>query len=90
MKSLACQTCDARVSVAKYSPAHTSIQWSAEAFQTCQEMAAAQAVGTGFLLRCEALDRAIDEAVAKGEINMTTRSEPPVVPLAEEVFPIHR
>lgn|GEM_PF-714313 len=89
MQSLACHTCDARVSVAKYSPAHTSIQWTTEASRTCREMAAAAAVdGGGYLLRCEALDRTVDEAVKEGKIPMTTRSEPAVLPLdaAEEVF----
>lgn len=81
MQPLACHTCDAHVSVAKYSPAHTSIQWSAEASRACREMAAA-AVGGGYLLRCEALDRRIDAAVTQGEITMTTRSEPAVAPLA--------
>lgn len=85
MQPLACHTCDARVSVAKYSPAHTSIQWTAEASRTCQEMAALSAVGCGgYLLRCEALDRTVDEAVKRGEIAMTTRSEPSVVPLSAE------
>jgi len=52
-------------------------------------MAAAAAVdGGGYLLRCEALDRTVDEAVKEGKIPMTTRSEPAVLPLdaAEEVF----
>ncbi|ONM50301.1 hypothetical protein B0T44_22195 [Nocardia donostiensis] len=84
MQSLACHACDARVSVAKYSPAHTSIQWSTEASRTCREMAACG----GYLLRCEALDRTVDAAAAQGEISMTTRSEPTVIPLAaEEAFP---
>lgn len=82
MQSLACHTCEARVSVAKYSPAHTSIQWTDDASQTCREAAAAAAVG--YLLRCEALDRTVDEAVSRGEIEMTTRSEPHVRPLAAE------
>ncbi|WP_407444069.1 hypothetical protein [Rhodococcus sp. (in: high G+C Gram-positive bacteria)] len=80
------------MSVAKYSPAHTSIQWTAEASQTCREMAAAAAVDSGgYLLRCEALDRTVDEAVKDGKIPMTTRSEPAVRPLAaEEVFTASR
>ena len=83
MQPLACRTCDARVTVAKYSPAHTSIQWTDEASKTCREMAALAAVGCGgYLLRCEALDRTVDEAVARGEIAMSTRTEPDVAPLA--------
>lgn len=46
-------------------------------------MAALAAVGCGgYLLRCEALDRTVDEAVARGEIAMSTRTEPDVAPLA--------
>lgn len=86
MQSLACHTCEARVSVAKYSPAHTSIQWSDEASQTCRE-AAAVAVGSGgYLFRCEALDRTVDEAVVQGGIEITARSEPDVRPLAAGTF----
>lgn len=82
LQPLACHTCAARVSVAKYSPAHTSIQWTTEASRTCREMTAPVTVGCGgYLLRCEALDRTVDEAVARGEITMTTRSEPAVAPL---------
>ncbi len=73
------------MSVAKYSPAHTSIQWTAEAARTCREMAALTGTGHGgYLLRCESLDRSIDAAVARGEIAATTRTEPAVAPLAAE------
>ena len=85
MQPLVCQTCDARVSVAKYSPAHTSIQWTADAKQSCHEMASASAVGNancGYVLRCAALDRSIDHAVTRGDIPMSTRSEPRVRPLS--------
>ncbi|WP_245546131.1 hypothetical protein [Nocardia higoensis] len=54
-------------------------------------MNAATAVGCGgYLLRCEALDRTVDEAVARGEIAMTTRTEPAVAPLGatELVVPL--
>lgn len=81
MQSLACRTCGAGVFVAKYSPAHTSVQWTTESAQTCPEMAAA-AGGSAYLLRCEALDRTIDEAATRGAITPTTRSEPDVEPLA--------
>lgn len=44
-------------------------------------MSALATVGCGgYLLRCEALDRTVDEAVFCGEIPMTTRSEPAVTP----------
>ncbi|MBD0862552.1 hypothetical protein IA539_15215 [Gordonia sp. zg691] len=90
MQSLVCHTCEARVSVAKYSPAHTSIQWTGEAKQTCREMVAAAAVANGgYVLRCEALDRSVDEAAARGDIPMSTRAEPTVRPLAAEDLVTH-
>ncbi|MDS1114388.1 hypothetical protein RD149_11485 [Gordonia westfalica] len=79
MQPLVCRTCDARVSVAKYSPAHTSIQWTTEAKQSCHEMASASAVGNGncgYVLRCAALDRSIDAAVRRGDIPMSTAGCP--------------
>ncbi|MEU4838095.1 hypothetical protein [Nocardia testacea] len=86
MQPLACQSCGAGVTVAKYSPAHTSVQWTAEAARTCREMA----VGPGdYLPRCASLDRTIDDAVAHGEIGMTARSEPAVAPLAAAHIALH-
>ncbi|WP_241384842.1 hypothetical protein [Rhodococcus sp. CH91] len=83
MQSLACHTCDARVLVAKYSPAHTSIQWSEEARQSCREIAAAAAVDNGsYVMRCEALDRTVDEAVSDGLIRPSHRVDPAIAPLA--------
>ncbi|AOD20696.1 hypothetical protein IM25_02795 [Rhodococcus sp. p52] len=80
MQSLACHTCGARVLVAKYSPAHTSIQWSDEARQSCREIATA---GPGaYVMRCEALDRTVDEAVADGVIRTGNRTDPAIAPLA--------
>ncbi|WP_245662518.1 hypothetical protein [Nocardia vermiculata] len=43
---------------------------------------AAAAGRSAYLLRCEALDRTIDEAATRGAITPTTRSEPDVEPLA--------
>ena len=51
MHSLACQTCATRVEVAKYSPAHTSVQWTAEAARACHEKARLAEAGGGYLLR---------------------------------------
>lgn len=84
MQSLACHTCDARVLVAKYSPAHTSIQWSEDARRSCHEMASAAAVesGGGYVMRCEALDRTVDKAVADGLIRPSHRVDPAIAPLA--------
>ncbi|WP_228803891.1 hypothetical protein [Nocardia higoensis] len=54
-------------------------------------MVAAGTVGRGgYLLRCAALDRTVDDAVARGEIAMTTRTEPAVAPLASPEIPTSR
>ncbi|WP_245665122.1 hypothetical protein [Nocardia sienata] len=46
-------------------------------------MAALTGVGhAGYLPRCESLDRTVDDAVARGQIAPSTRSEPAVAPLA--------
>ena len=85
MQSLACRTCDARVHVAKYSPAHTSIEWTDSAREACRALAAARALDpAAYVMRCAALDRTIDEAVSEGRIAATTRVEPTVRPLASE------
>ena len=83
MQSLACHSCDARVLVAKYSPAHTSIQWSDEARQSCREIAAAAAAGRGaYVMRCGALDHTVDEAESDGVIRPGHRIDPAIAPLA--------
>lgn len=82
MQPLSCETCQARVAVAKYSPAHTSIQWNDQAAARCQELAAAASVPDGnYLLRCSALDRSIDASVARGEVDLSLRTDPRVLPL---------
>ena len=82
MQSLACHACGTCVLVAKYSPAHTSIQWTDSSDGTCHELASARAIDpAAYLLRCEALDRTVDTAVAEGRIPQTTRVEPDLRPL---------
>ncbi len=82
MQSLACHACGICVLVAKYSPpAHTSIQWTDSSDGACHELAAARAIDpAAYLLRCEALDRTVDAAVAEGRIPQTTRVEPDLRP----------
>lgn len=88
MQSLDCHTCGTRVLVAKYSPAHTSIQWCGSASDVCREFAAAREIDPhAYLLRCSALDRTVDAAVAEGGILQTTRVEPPVRPLPSQESP---
>lgn len=88
MQSLACHTCGICVLVAKYSPAHTSIQWTDSSDGACHELAAARAIDpAAYLLRCEALDRTVDAAVAEGRIPQTTRVEPDLRSLPSEETP---
>ncbi|TCN50754.1 hypothetical protein EV641_11130 [Rhodococcus sp. SMB37] len=85
MQSLACHACGTCVLVAKYSPAHTSIQWTGSSEGTCHELAAARELDTAaYLLRCGALDHTVDVAVAEGRIPQTTRVEPHVRPLPSQ------
>jgi hypothetical protein len=85
MQSLDCRACAARVHVAKYSPAHTSIQWTDSARAACHEIAAARDLDpAAYVMRCAALDSTVDEAVSEGKLRATTRVEPSVRPLASE------
>lgn len=85
MQSLACHACGARVLVTKYSPAHTSVQWTEPAHRVCREFAAARAADpTAYLMRCTALDSAVDRAVSEGGIAESTRVEPDVPLLSSE------
>jgi hypothetical protein len=73
-----CARCGAVVQAAKFSPQHTSVQWTAAAAATCAEFRAARAAGiaaagigaagTGGALveSCGALRGSIDAAVAAG------------------------
>lgn len=81
MQSHSCQTCQAQVLVAKYSPVHTSVQWNAEASAICPAKAAAAGINGGYMLRCESLDASIDSAVTGGQIDHSLRAEPKVVPI---------
>jgi hypothetical protein len=77
-----CARCGAAVQVAKFSPQHTSVQWTAAAVASCAEFAARAAVGTDAaagtgtgtragtgcapIEACGALRGSIDAAVAAG------------------------
>jgi hypothetical protein len=64
-----CARCGASVQVAKFSPQHTSVQWTAAAAASCAEFhAAGAAAGSGGapVERCRALRDSIDAAVAAG------------------------
>ena len=65
-----CARCGAVVQVAKFSPQHTSVQWTAAAASSCAEFGAGTAEGDrGALIEgCGALRDSIDAAVASGRL----------------------
>ena len=65
-----CARCGATVEVAKFSPQHTSVQWSPAAAACCAEFGARGADGTrGALIQgCATLRDCIDDAVAAGRL----------------------
>jgi hypothetical protein len=65
-----CARCGATVAVAKFSPQHTSVQWTAAAARCCAEFRARGAEGTrGTLVEgCATLRDSIDAALAAGRL----------------------
>jgi hypothetical protein len=63
------------VLVAKFSPQHTSVQWSLEAMETCGEFGALAAAGAqrALISGCTSLRESIESAVASGRLAI----EPP-------------
>jgi hypothetical protein len=75
-----CARCGAAVQVAKFSPQHTSVQWTAAATASCAEFGSGAAtdggagrrMGTGSALieGCGALRDSIDAALAAGLLSV--------------------
>ena len=73
-----CARCGAAVQVAKFSPQHTSVQWTAAAAASCAEFgarAAAErhrrgALGSALIEGCGALRGSIDSALAAGLLSV--------------------
>ena len=72
-----CARCGATAEVVKFSPQHTSVQWTAAAAASCAEfravwafraVRAAAASGGGPIEGCRALRDSIDAAVAAGTL----------------------
>ncbi|WP_240918481.1 hypothetical protein [Rhodococcus sp. 14C212] len=78
MQSLECHACGNTVLVAKYSPVHTSIQWTGSARDTCREFASAAIADetTTYLPHCGALHESVDRAVRDGRLVPSHRVEP--------------
>jgi hypothetical protein len=64
------------VGVAKFSPQHTSVQWTPAAVRCCAEFRALGAEGTGSALieGCATLRDSIDAAVAAGRLAVSPPS----------------
>jgi hypothetical protein len=67
-----CARCGAAVLVAKFSPQHTSVQWSAAAVLACAEFGALAAEGrpSALVEGCASLRSGIDAAVASGRLEV--------------------
>jgi hypothetical protein len=73
-----CARCGATVQVAKFSPQHTSVQWTAAAAASCAEFGARAAAGSGagvgagsaLIEGCGALRGSIDTALAAGLLSV--------------------
>ncbi|MFJ3583852.1 hypothetical protein ACIPPS_16675 [Streptomyces sp. NPDC090127] len=68
-----CATCGNRVLCEKFSPAHTSVRWSAPSAAVCPVIRARVAAGepAGRVRRCEELRGSIEAAVASGALEVT-------------------
>ena len=74
VREVSCARCGAVVLAAKFSPQHTSVQWSPAAVRSCAEFTARVAGGeqTALIDSCASLRASIDRAVRAGGL--------PVVP----------
>ena len=70
---LRCARCGAAVQVAKFSPEHTSVQWTATAAASCAEFGARAAAGepTALIDACASLRASIDRAVRRGRLEVS-------------------
>jgi hypothetical protein len=68
-----CGRCGAAVLAAKFSPQHTSVQWTAAAVQACGEFSAAAVLGrpSALVEGCGSLRDSIDAAVAAGRLGVS-------------------
>jgi hypothetical protein len=65
-----CDRCGATVLAAKFSPQHTSVQWSPASVRACAEFRARVAAGeqTALIETCASLRDSIDRATAQGRL----------------------
>ena len=76
LQPVECVHCGGCVGVAKFSPQHTSVQWTAAAVRRCAEFRARGAAGTRSALveGCAALRDSIDAALAAGRLAVSPPS----------------
>jgi len=65
-----CGRCGAAVLAAKFSPQHTSVQWTAAAVRSCWEFSAASRP-SALVEGCGSLRDSIDGAVASGQLEVS-------------------
>jgi hypothetical protein len=68
-----CDRCGVAVLVAKFSPQHTSVQWSQASVRACAEFGARVAAGeqTALIDSCASLRDSIDRAVLHGNLEVS-------------------
>jgi len=68
-----CERCGASVLVAKFSPQHTSVQWTLAAVAACAEFSARAAAGepTALIAACARLRDSIEAAVLGGRLEIS-------------------
>ena len=67
-----CGRCGAAVLAAKFSPQHTSVQWTAASVRACSEFSAAASLGrpSALVEGCGSLRDSIDAAVTAGRLEV--------------------
>ena len=72
LRRIECDRCAAAVLVVKFSPQHTSVQWSAASVQACAEFSARAAAGeqSALIGSCGSLRESIDRALCQGRLEV--------------------
>jgi hypothetical protein len=73
MQPVECATCGNQVLCEKFSPAHTSVQWTADAAVVCAEFRDRVDLGgnTAHIRTCRGLRDSIDRAVEEGTLEVS-------------------
>jgi len=73
LHQVGCDRCGGVVLAAKFSPQHTSVQWTAAAVRGCAEFTARVAAGerTALIDTCASLRASIDRAAAQGRLEVS-------------------